>query len=147
MKRSLPPVLLALAPATALADGSEVVAPIFVSGIVFGFAFLIVATSLYAGHRRAQLRHETIRAALEKGIPIPRELLDPPRTSDPQRDLKRGILLLALGIGLGVFLGAQDPGKSSWAVGIVFVMLGVGFLVSWRLSRRSGPGGGDPAAG
>ncbi|HSN90840.1 MAG TPA: DUF6249 domain-containing protein [Anaeromyxobacteraceae bacterium] len=147
MKRTLLPVLLALAPAIARADGADVVAPIFVTGLVFGFSFLIVAASLYAGHRRAQLRHETIRAALEKGIPIPRELLDPPRTADPQRDLKRGILLLALGIGLGTFLGVADPGKPSWALGFVFALLGVGFLVSWRLLRRSGPAGGDPAAG
>jgi len=147
MKRSLLPVLLALAPTSARANGAEVVAPIFITGLVFGFAFLIVAASLYAGHRRAQMRHETIRTALEKGIPIPRELLDPPRASDPQRDLRRGILLLALGIGLAAFLGFHEPGDSSWAVGFVFVLLGVGFLVSWRLSRRSGPAGGDPAGG
>jgi hypothetical protein len=145
MKRSLPLLLLALAPATARADGAEVVAPIFITGLVFGFSFLIVATSLYAGHRRAQLRHETIRTALEKGMPVPRELLDAPRASDPQRDLKRGILLVALGIGLATFLGVHEPGDSSWAVGFIFVLLGAGFLLSWRLSRRTGTDGGGAA--
>jgi hypothetical protein len=55
----------------------------------FAAAVAIVALVLVYARRRSQLLHETIRVCVEKGAPIPRELLVPPRK--PRSDLHRGI--------------------------------------------------------
>jgi hypothetical protein len=101
------------------------------------FAFLtliaIVGLVLYAGARRDRTRHETIRAMIDKGTPIPQELLVPPKRSD----LRRGIVLVAAGLGLSVFFLAFPVQAGLWAVGSIPALVGLGYLVAWRLERPS----------
>ena len=54
---------------------------IAIVGIVvsFGFPLLLVAAILYYKHRKLRMTHETITRLVEKGLPVPPELLDPPR--------------------------------------------------------------------
>ncbi len=116
---------------------------VFVIGTIFGFTAIIVVASMYMGHRARQMRHETIRLALEKGQPLPPEVLGPPR-----QDKTRGVRLIALGIGLGVFLYLLNPstthGHHVWAVGFILVAIGIGHLLSHWLTRgeRQAPGPG-----
>jgi len=108
---------------------------VFILFIVFGFSALIVATVFYGLHRSEKLRHETIRAALEKGQPLPPELLDRPKSR--RTDLQRGIILIALGVGISVFLLIE--GESSWGAGLIPAALGGGMLVAHLVSRREEP--------
>lgn len=111
--------------------------PILVTAVVFGFTLAIVVAVLYARHRVRQMRHETIRLALEKGQPLPPELLEPPAAR--ASDLGRGVKLLALGLGLSAMLLLME--KHSWPVGLILVALGLGFLAShWLTGRRGAPG-------
>ncbi len=119
---------------------------VFVVGTIFGFTAIIVVASMYLGHRARQMRHETIRLALEKGQPLPPEMLAPPRP-----DKTRGVRLIALGIGLGIFLYLIVPSNGTlhghhhvWAVGIILVAVGIGHLLSHWLTRgeRRAPGPG-----
>ncbi len=115
---------------------------VFVIGTIFGFTAIIAVASMYMGHRARQMRHETIRLALEKGQPLPPEVLGPPR-----QDKARGIRLIALGIGLGLFLYLLNPstthGHHVWGVGFILIAIGIGHLLShWMTRERKAPEAG-----
>lgn len=112
------------------------VVSIFITWIVFGFTAAIVASVLYTRHRDRALRHETIRVALERGQPVPPELLTDPRGSRARRsDLSYGVLLLFTGVGLSAFLWSIH--NRNWAAGLIFMALGLGYLVSHVLGSRT----------
>lgn len=145
MKRFLPTALLAVLPALARAD--EMIAPIGVSGVVFGFTAIIVGIVAYGRYRSQRLRHETIRMALEKGQLLPPDLLDRAASSryarnSPERDLRRGLVLLAVGLGSSLCLRFSETfgQESSWAVGFIPGLIGVAYLVAYALGR----GGSTP---
>ncbi len=141
MRRLVPATLLATLPALARAadtlpvDLEDILVPIGVVGTVFGFSALIVGIVFYAVHRDNRLRHETIRMALEKGQPLPPELLDPVKQHDPiMRDLRRGLLLIGLGLGLGLFFAVI--GEPEWAIGFIPGFMGVAYLACYAMARR-----------
>jgi hypothetical protein len=138
--RLLAAVLLFL-PTLALADVADVVVPLGVVGTVFFFSALIVGIVAGTMFRVRRLRHETIRVALEKGQPVPPDLLEPPRRPpEPLRDLRTGVVLLGVGAGLSAFFyvaAGAHPG--AWALGFVPGFVGVGYLVAFALSRLLTP--------
>ena len=147
MNRLAPAFLLALAPGLARAAEANLTAilvPIAVIGITFGFTALTVGILAYRRYRSDTLRHETIRLALEKGQPLPPGLLDPVAVRDPgARDLRRGLVLLAIGLGLGLYLyfspapGAPHP---TWAVGFIPGLMGISYLAAHFIAQRQARG-------
>jgi len=114
------------------------VVSIFITGIVFGFTAIIVATIVYARHRDRALRHGTIRVALERGQQLPPELLTDPQGARSRRsDLSYGILLIFAGAGLSGFLWSVH--NRHWAAGLVCIALGLGYLVSHAVAPRDAP--------
>jgi len=114
---------------------------VLVVGTIFGFTAIIVVASMYVRHRARQMRHETIRLALEKGQPLPPEVLGGSREG-----LTRGVRLIALGVGLSAFLFLVVPSRAGihghqhvWAVGLILVAIGVGHLLSDWLTRGQRP--------
>ena len=84
-----------------------------------------------------------MRVALERGDPLTPDLLDRlVQAPAPKRtDLRRGVIGIGLGIGLGAFgfiVGEPDAVRPMLAVGLVPLLLGLAYLVLWRL-------GGDKA--
>lgn len=141
MRRLVPAALLATLPALARAadtmpiDLEDILVPIGVPGVVFGFSALIVGIVFYAIHRDNRLRHETIRLALEKGQPLSADVLDPAKRVDPvMRDLRRGLLLIGLGLGLGLFFAVA--GEPEWAIGFIPGLMGVAYLACYAMARR-----------
>lgn len=150
MNRLAPAFLLALAPGLARAAEANLTAilvPIAVIGITFGFTALTVGILAYRRYRSDTLRHETIRLALEKGQPLPPGLLDPVAVRDPgARDLRRGLVLLAIGLGLGLFLYfAPAPGTHphTWSIGFIPGLMGLAYLLAYAFAGR--PARGTPA--
>ncbi|EJL27180.1 hypothetical protein PMI01_03952 [Caulobacter sp. AP07] len=103
-------------------------------------AIIIVPAWLRTRERREM--QETVRAAIEKGQPLPPELIEaltknvnPPKVSSAQRDLRIGVILLSVSVGLvltglalggindnamfGTMSGAAIPGM----IGLAFVIL------------------------
>ena len=122
--------------------------PIFIVGIVFSFSAIVVATVFYSRYRERRLWHETIRLALEKGQAPPpewfRDAQDAPRAR--RNDLSRGVILLALGAGISLFLWTY--GNRGWGVGFILLALGLGFVASHLLTRgdRGALGADQPSA-
>ena len=109
--------------------------------------FLAIALTFclkyYFAHRTRQDVQNTVRVALERGEPLTPELLDRlGQTSPPKKtDLRRGVIGIVLGIGLGAFglvIGEPDAVRPMLAVGLVPLLLGLAYLVLWRLSGDKG---------
>lgn len=118
-------------------------------------AAVIVAVVGYFRSQERKQRHETIRLALEKGQPLPAELLDSELSiasrsfgaTARQGDLARGIQWIFAGAGISLFLWFLKPAQSVWAVGLVVLFVGLGKLVSHAVTGRQPPTPpGGPAA-
>lgn len=102
---------------------------------IFGAPVLIVAVILYFGFSKTRMQHRTIRMLAEKGQPIPAELLAPPTPAVKQRsDMRRGVVLTMIGIGVMLFLGAvNDWEGGAWSLGLIPFLIGAGYLIVWKL--------------
>lgn len=65
----------------------------------------IVVAALYFRHQQQKLWHETARLALEKGQPLPPRSAEETGGRSIAHDLRSGLILIGLGIGLYFFLG------------------------------------------
>jgi hypothetical protein len=105
---------------------------------VFGAPVLIVGLIMYFSFSRQRALHKTVRMMVEKGQPVPEALLAAPPPAQRQRsDLRRGVVLTMLGIGVTVFLGAvNDWEGGSWALGLMLFLIGAGYLLVWKLDTK-----------
>jgi len=105
---------------------------------VFGAPVLIVAVILYFGFSKNRMMHRTIRMMVEKGQPVPAALLAPPAPAQRQRsDMRRGVVLVMVGLGLMLFLGAvNDWEGGAWSLGIIPFLIGAGYLLVWKLEGK-----------
>ena len=110
--------------------------------VLFLAIALTYCAKYYFAHRSRQDVQNTVRAALERGDPLTPDLLDRlvQPTAPKRTDLRRGVVGICLGIGLGVFglvLGEPEAVRPMLAVGMVPVLLGLAYLVLWRLGSHS----------
>ena len=114
--------------------------------------------SYYAARERAQM-HETLRVAYEKGQPVPPELIEKltssatrpsSNSSGSDADLRRAVVLIAVGLGLaglgaGLWYGISFADAEGGAItggivagsGAIPGFIGLAYLVLW-LARRGG---------
>jgi hypothetical protein len=51
--------------------------------------------------------------------------------------MRRGVVLMMIGLGLVIFLGAVNDWESgSWAIGILPFLIGLGYLLVWKLEGK-----------
>jgi hypothetical protein len=102
---------------------------------IFGAPVLIVALIMYFGFSKNRALHRTVRIMAEKGQPIPAALLAPPTPAVRQRsDMRRGIVLVMVGLGLMICFGAwNDWEGGAWAIGVIPFVIGLGYLLVWKL--------------
>ena len=113
-----------------------IVAIVFLS--IFGAPVLIVATiGIFAliGNR---MRQRTIRMMVEKGQPVPAELLAPEvRRVRRRSDVRRGVIWTMVGLGLMVWLGAVNDWEGGvWSFGLIPFLIGLGYLIVWKLEGK-----------
>ena len=115
---------------------------------------LVVLIVMFFWYRRHAATQQTIRHLADKGLPVPKDLLDPP-TRQRRSPLFTAITTLGSGLGLGLTLYVITNGGRAWALGILVSAVGLAQLValgveSWttaRNSRRSAaPHGGLPSS-
>jgi hypothetical protein len=102
---------------------------------------LITALVLRYRRARAEMRYRFLLQLAEAGVALPATL---PGEAAPQDcDRRRALVLLAGGFGLGLMLVALPiefprghPVSQLWGLGILPVVLGLGYLCNWYLSRR-----------
>jgi Domain of unknown function (DUF6249) len=104
---------------------------------VFGAPVLIVGLIMYFGSSKSRALHKTVRMMVEKGQPVPEALLNPPPAQRQRSDLRRGVVLAMIGIGLMVFFGAvNDWEGGAWTLGLIPFLIGAGYLLVWKLDAK-----------
>ena len=101
---------------------------------IFGVPVMIVGLIMYFSFSKSRALHKTVRMMVEKGQPVPEALLNPPPVVRQRSDLRRGIILSTVGAGLIVLLGALNDWEGGiWSVGMIPFLIGLGYLLVWRL--------------
>lgn len=115
----------------------------FLSVVAFAIPFLFVIALVgmkFLNERKTrELQHETIRLALEKGQPLPAELFNLKtgnREKPKSNDRRTGLILVAVGAGLYLFLGELKDPAVRW-VALIPGLIGVALLSNWVLERRT----------
>ena len=103
---------------------------------LFGAPVLIVAAIMFFSYLKNRALHRTVREMVAKGQPVPPELFAAPGTPAKARnDMRRGVILTSIGAGFIFFLAGVNGGfgGGEWAVGVIPLMIGVGYLLVWFL--------------
>ena len=92
---------------------------------------IVVIVALFV-QKLQERKHATLVNLLEKGLPVPRELLNPPRREGSP--MMRALTLIGVGVGVSAFLGAMFKLEHGlWACGLIPLSIGVAQLVALKL--------------
>ena len=120
--------------------------PIFIVLIIFASIVAIVVGPGYLKSRERAAMQQTVRHAIDKGQPLPPELIDAmtrdvaKKLSSRTKDLRLGVIWLAVGIGLaafGLLTGAtihtdgwdNDMGNPLLGIAAIPSTIGLAFIV------------------
>jgi hypothetical protein len=114
---------------------------------VFGMPVAIVLVAFYFNFRRRRETLVTVREYLNKGLPVPPELLTSMSSGDSSTqinartggggDLRRGFKLTFIGLGVALALYFNDTHSTTWCWGLIPAVMGVGYLLSgWTQGNR-----------
>ena len=100
---------------------------------LYALPVVILALVLFFKHRRLRMLHQTLRAMIEKGIPVTPEVIAALKFQGNSRGqrmcyLLPGLIFSAVGIGLMV-----NSGRG----GLIPLLIGVAFLIAWQVDKRS----------
>lgn len=116
--------------------------------IIFGSIASLFIVPRYFKSVERQKMAETLRAAIEKGEPLPTEVIEamssnvraPGLPPSPQRDLRTGIIWTGIGVGLaalGFALSFEEPDSLYPLLGIAAfpIFIGLAFILLSVLSK------------
>ena len=102
---------------------------IFTAALLIIFIIPIVSLGIISWfrYRKTKILCQTIDKMVENGLPIPDGLV--PKSNPPHiQDRKKGILWIALGIGIMISILLLSP--SDWSFSLIPIFLGAGYLIS-----------------
>lgn len=112
----------------------------------FAMIAAIVIAPRYLRSREREKLQETLRAAIEKGQPIPPEIVaamasDARPPPSPERDLRRGVIWLAIAagmatLGLAMWFHHDDATLPLLGIAAFPGFIGLAFIVIALISRR-----------
>ncbi len=124
--------------------------PVLIVLIIFGSIASLFILPRYFKSVERQKMAETLRIAIEKGQPLPAEVIEamssnvrnPGLPPSPQRDLRTGIIWLGVGIGfaaLGAVLSFEEPDALFPMLGVATfpIFIGLAFVVLGFLNKKS----------
>src|SRR4030095_13822390 len=102
-----------------------IVAIVFLS--IFGAPVAIVAMIGIFSIIATRMRQRTIRMMVEKGQPVPAELLAPATRGLRRRsDVRRGVVWAMVGLGMMIFFGAVNDWEGGvWSLGLIPFLIGL----------------------
>src|SRR5262245_20877449 len=112
-----------------------IVAIVFLS--IFGAPVAIVVMIGIFSIIATRMRQRTIRMMVEKGQPVPAELLAPATRGIRRRsDVRRGVVWTMVGLGLMIWLGVFNVEGGAWSFGLIPFLIGLGYLIIWKLENK-----------
>jgi hypothetical protein len=112
--------------------------PILVPAIFFLFIASMVGMGLLSKTEQEKARQATIRLAIEKGQPLPPELLKEGAPREKADDRKAGLILVAVGVGSFIALRVADfidVRNIEWFAAVPF-LIGVALLINHALQAK-----------
>ena len=109
-----------------------VLATLFILFVLF--PIIIIIGVIYFINRNRKDRIKLAQMAMEKGQPIPDELLKEKQASWDKSDYQTGLRQMFTGVGLAIFLGIV-AGKVGFGIGALVFFIGLG---KWFIARQSG---------
>ncbi|HMG04932.1 MAG TPA: DUF6249 domain-containing protein [Chthoniobacterales bacterium] len=104
---------------------------------LFGAPVMVVAAIMFFSYLKSRSLHRTVRTMVEKGQEVPAALFAPPPIVRARSDMRRGVVLLMVGIGIMIFLGAANDWEGgAWSLGMIPFLIGAGYLIVWKLEGR-----------
>jgi hypothetical protein len=117
----------------------ELLIPLF--GMLMPIAIVVIALTF--AQKFQERKHQTIVSLLEKGLPVPRELLRSPRRDGSP--LMRALTLIGVGVGVTSLLFAMfGTTHGLWASGLIPLAIGVAQLIAIKLEPAR-PDSGEPS--
>ncbi|MDQ6624082.1 MAG: DUF6249 domain-containing protein [Verrucomicrobiota bacterium] len=111
-----------------------IVGIIFGTLSLFGTPVLVVSAIMFFSYLKQRSLHRTVRMMVEKGQAVPPALFSQPPVVRARSDMRRGVVLVMVGLGLMVFFGAvNDWEGGAWALGMIPFLMGAGYLTVWKL--------------
>jgi hypothetical protein len=111
-----------------------------IPGIVFGSMTIVSFFILYFSYRKRRDMLDTVRTAIQSGQTLPAsflEALDSKSKPSPDSDLRKAVLLIALGLsGMTVLASVGAQAGRAWSIGLVPTLLGIGYLFLWKQSQK-----------
>lgn len=120
---------------------------VVIVAIIFGTIAALAIVPIYFKSLERQRLQETLRAAIDKGQPLPPEVIEA-LTSDvkvrpkpsPQRDLRVGIIWVGVAVGiaaLGIALSFDEPDATYPLLGVAAFpgFIGLAFIIISFLAR------------
>jgi hypothetical protein len=124
-------------------DRNAIAGMVFVIAIIlimFVLApILIIIAVFYFINKNRKDRIKLAQMAMEKGQPIPDELLREKQSSWEKSDYQTGLRQMFTGVGLAIFLSIV-AGKVGFGIGALVFFIGLG---KWFIARQSGNVGND----
>jgi hypothetical protein len=108
---------------------------------LFGTPILIVGAIMFFSYLKSRSLHRTVRSMVEKGQEVPAALFVTPPVIRARSDMRRGVVLIMVGIGIMIFFGAvNDWEGGAWAIGVIPFLIGAGYLLVWKLEGHKTTG-------
>ncbi|HEX2815063.1 MAG TPA: DUF6249 domain-containing protein [Phenylobacterium sp.] len=123
---------------------------VFIIAIIFGSIAAVCIVPFYIRSQERIRIQETLRAAIEKGQPLPTEMMATMETAarnvnlravpSPSRDLRTGIIWLGVGLGfaaMGIALGYEEPESTIPMIAMAAfpVFIGLAFIALSLINR------------
>jgi len=111
-------------------NGIQALVAIVAITLIFGMPVFIVIAVMYGRHKRRAMVHESVNKLIDSGQEIPPEIFEE-ATGAAKDPRKKGIMLVAVGLGLFAFLSAIGDSKVG-TIGLIPLMIGLAHIVIWK---------------
>lgn len=118
----------------------DVIGPLVVTPTFFMSVLAGIALVMWFRAKSERRRQEMLKFLVEKGQPVPAGLLGPAR-KPPTSDLRRGLVMLGAGVGIGSALLAAHQAETA-GLGLIPACIGLGYLLTWKLEAKGRAAGG-----
>lgn len=131
---------------TETTDWSFITSTLTVACCVIAISAAVVAIVWIVSRQRrehAALVQKTALELAQRGLPLPPQLLANTGIHPQHRDLRTGLVLMALGVGIisFAFTLADHP---AWGLGLIPLFAGLGFLLTYVVSKWQQSSSGRP---
>lgn len=112
--------------------------------VLFIAIAVVVCVYFYLRHRTSQSVQETVRTAIEQGQQLTPDILErlgqpPPRAKSENADLRRGVILITIGLGIAAWVAWSGTFHSRAPLPLAFgslpVLVGIAYLGLWIFDK------------